>query len=90
MVDTASGVPVPTQPFLDSAGYVTPAWRQFFVALWKRTGSGSGGGIVANLTTASTATGLPYYANDAAAKAGGVPQWGFYLNNSGLSVRRMP
>lgn len=90
MAASPSGVPVPTQQMLDSNGYVTQAWRQFFVTLWNRTGGGSGGGVTGNLDASSLATGLPYFPNDATAKAGGVPQWGFYLNDSGLSVRRMP
>jgi len=90
MAASPSGVPVPTQPMLDANGYVTQAWRQFFVTLWNRTGAGSGGGATANIDPSSTATGLGLYANDADAKAAGVPRWGFYLNDSGLSIRRMP
>lgn len=82
------GVPVPNQPIADANGQVTQAWRQFFVSLWNITGGGAG--VVVSITPATTAIGLGNYANDADAKAAGVPLHGLYWNNSGLSVRRLP
>lgn len=86
---TASGVPSAGAPLVNDKGLVTQAWLQFLITLWNRTGGAAGGGT-GNITTSSEAIGLPYYPDDTAAAAGGVPQWGFYLNDSGLSVRRMP
>jgi hypothetical protein len=40
---TSLPVGFPTGPLFDATtGEVTPAWRQFFVALWQRTGSAAG------------------------------------------------
>lgn len=89
MTTYPTNVPAAVSPVVGSNGLVTQAWLAFFTALWNRTGGAPGGGNT-NITTASIATGLPLYANDAAAKTGGVPQWGFYLNDSGLQVRRLP
>lgn len=38
----AQGFPVIQQPFVDERGYVTQAWRQLLVYLWKQLGSGGG------------------------------------------------
>lgn len=38
----AQGFPVIQQPFVDQNGYVTQAWRQLLVYLWKQLGSGGG------------------------------------------------
>lgn len=78
--------PIANTPFVDSRGYLTTAAVQTLQQLSNQAQSGAGGA----LGPTTTVTGLGNYANDAAAKAAGVPQWGLYWNNSVLSVRRLP
>lgn len=47
------GVPSYNYAFVDNKGTISPAWYQFMVSLWKRTGGGSSPGIVSSIAVIS-------------------------------------
>lgn len=42
MTDTVSNIPAPSAPMLLPTGQLSPAWWQFFVTLYTRTGNAQG------------------------------------------------
>ena len=53
-----TGTSVPAAPISDEAGNVTQLWNAFFIALWQRTGGGTGSTFVDSQVAQGNAVGL--------------------------------
>lgn len=50
MTDTVSNIPAPSAPMLLPNGSLSPAWFQFFIVLFNRTGGGVGVDVMTLIT----------------------------------------